>query len=121
MTTHVGNDQEGEDLNNEDEDEQEHFAEAEEEVDEEQFYIPAAESLPRLSSIQDEPLPGDLEWKGSFQVGDPLRAWEESENNEADVEEITEDELSRILSGFVIVLSWTELIVLVAKHPNMRR
>ena len=80
-------DQEGEDLNNEDEDEQEHFAEAEEEVEEEQFYIPAAESLPRLSSIQDEPLPGDLEWKGSFQVGDPLRAWEESENNEADVEE----------------------------------
>ena len=41
--------------------------------------------------------------------------------NEVDDEEITEDELSRILSGFVIVLSWTELIVLVAKHPNMSR
>ena len=81
-------DLEGEGIDNEeamvdpeDEDEQEHFAEAEEEVEEEQFYMPAAESLPRISSIQDEP-PGSLEWKGSFQAGDPLRAWEESENNE---------------------------------------
>ena len=79
---------EGEGLNNEealmnpeDEDEQEHFAEAEEEVEEEQFYMPAAESLPGICSMQEEP-PGTLEWKGSLQTGDPLRAWEESENNE---------------------------------------
>ena len=30
-------------------------------------------------------------------------------------------EISRILSGFVIVLSWADLIVLIAKHPNLTR
>ena len=33
----------------------------------------------------------------------------------------TNQEISRILSGFVIVLSWADLIILIAKHPNMTR
>ena len=61
--------------------EEEQFAEAVEEVEDEQFYVPAAESLPAARSSQEDSV-GNLEWRGSFPTGDPLRAWEESENNE---------------------------------------
>ena len=38
-----------------------------------------------------------------------------------DLNEDDDTELSRILSGFVIVLSWSDFIVLFGKHPSLTR